>query len=173
MSNNQKSNGNNTGKTLADYQAEESARNKMKNMQDSDSAEPKSTAKVPVQTDTSKNDEAISKEQLVAAHSSESVPAPEPVDLNLLAKQKKFTFTDANGHDWNYTLQFPGIRKVYDMLDESRMPNGIVANTLLWEQYLKEVIVEPHNLKLDVFDHRPGLAELMDAADTFLGEAQG
>lgn len=162
-----------TGKTLAEYQAEEAARNKLQEMEEVEKAETpvkkatKATKKV-VKVPAAPKDE----EQLAVDHPEVGVPQPQPVNLNLMAQSKEFTFTDANGFEWHYTLQFPGIRQVYDMLDEARMANGVLSNTLLWDQYLKYVVVVPHNLKLEDFNKRPGLAELMDEVDTFLGEAQ-
>lgn len=102
----------------------------------------------------------------------QTVPAPEPVKLNMLAKQKKFTFKDAHGYEWKYLFQFPGIKQAWEMIDNARMENGMLSNTKLWEQYCDQVIVEPANLKIDDFNDRPGLVEVMNACDTFLTDSQ-
>lgn len=100
-----------------------------------------------------------------------STPAPQPVQINRLASShnERYTYTDKNGFEWNYTFQFPGVRKAYKMLDDARMSNGGIANSIYYDEVCKEVIIEPRGLSLDSFDERPGLEELMDAADTFLG----
>ena len=113
-------------------------------------------------------------ERLQAEHPvTPAAPAPEPVKLNMLAKQKSFIFKDANGYEWKYLFQFPGIKQAWEMIDNARMENGMLSNTKLWEQYCEQVIVEPANLKIDDFNDRPGLVEVMNACDTFLTDAQG
>jgi hypothetical protein len=97
-------------------------------------------------------------------------PEVAPQTLDLLSHQKEFVFEDKNHYKWRYTLQYPGIRKHLEMLDEAEMSNGTTANSILWEQYLKYVVVVPNNLTLDDFDKRPGLIQLMNACDSFLGE---
>lgn len=112
-------------------------------------------------------------EQLKIDHPQAAMPAPaEPVKLGLLTKQKEYTYTDANGYQWTYTFQFPGMRKLIEMYDEARSAAGGFNNSILYPLYLKHVVVSPVGLTLDVFDNRPGLFELMDAVDSFLGEAQ-
>lgn len=110
-------------------------------------------------------------EQLRQDHPQTQAPAPQPVDLNLLAKQKEFVFTDKNGHKWNYTFQFPGMKKVLSIYDEARLPNGGFDRNTLYESFFQYVIVAPTGLNVDAFDNRPGLFELMDAAESFLNEA--
>lgn len=101
-----------------------------------------------------------------------TAPAPEPVKLNLLAKQKAFTYTDKNGYEWNYLFQFPGVKQMQQMTDNARMSTGFMSLATLYEEYLAKVIVDPAHLTIDDFNDRPGFEEVMNACDTFLGEAQ-
>lgn len=101
-----------------------------------------------------------------------TAPAPEPVKLNLLAKQQKYTYTDKNGYGWDYVFQFPGIKQMQQITDNARMSTGFMSLAILYEEYLKKVIVEPVRLTIDDFNDRPGFDEVMTACDTFLGEAQ-
>lgn len=101
-----------------------------------------------------------------------AVPKPEPVQINRLASShnKDFVYTDKNGYDWHYTFQFPGVKKAYQMLDNARMDNGVTSTAELYDQYIQNVIVAPHGLTIESFDKRPGIEEVTDAIDTFLGE---
>ena len=49
------------------------------------------------------------------------------------------------------------------------MENGQIARSVMYDEMLKSVVVQPHGLTLDDFDNRPGAAELFDAVDSFLG----
>lgn len=111
-------------------------------------------------------------EQVVqnVANGNEPKKPAEPVKIDRLAGNENFTFTDANGYEWQYTFQFPGIRKINEMLDNSKMGNGVISNTIYWQELLDNVVIEPRRLDLDDFDTRPGLTEVMDAADTFCGK---
>lgn len=92
---------------------------------------------------------------------------PETVDR--LRGNQKWVYTDSNGYDWEYEFQFPGIRKAYEIIDNARMENGQIARSVMYDEMLKSVVVQPHGLTLDDFDNRPGAAELFDAVDSFLG----
>lgn len=86
-----------------------------------------------------------------------------------LGKNETWVYKDKNGKEWKYQLQFPGIRKTYEMLDNAKMPNGNLSKSVLYDEYLANVVVEPSGLTLDDFDERPGVEELFDKLDTFLG----
>ena len=98
-----------------------------------------------------------------------AAPLPVPFKIDRLGKNKDYTYTDKNGYEWHYQFQFPGIRKMMAILDDCTLANGTTSNALLWEAYCENVIVQPHGLKLDDFDTRPGLNEVMAAADEFCG----
>lgn len=106
----------------------------------------------------------------VNAPQPQAVPAPKPVELNRLAHNEQYTYTDENGFKWNYTFQFPGTRLALKVLDDSQDENGNIARYIYWDLLLKYVVVAPSGLTLDDFDKRPGLNEVMGAADTFLGK---
>lgn len=89
---------------------------------------------------------------------------------NKFGKQKTVVITDKNGKDWTYKLQYPGMRAAMEILDNSRMPNGLIARSVFADQLLEQVVVEPAGLDVDSFDERPGLSQLIDEADLFLGE---
>lgn len=86
-----------------------------------------------------------------------------------LGKTESWTYTDKNGKDWKYEFQFPGIRKTYEMLDNAKMSNGNLSKSVLYDEYLANVVVSPAGLTLDDFDERPGVEELFDKLDNFLG----
>ena len=50
------------------------------------------------------------------------------------------------------------------------MENGQLAKSVLADEYIRNVVVEPAGLTLDDFDNRPGLNELYNAIDLFLGK---
>ncbi len=89
---------------------------------------------------------------------------------NKFGKQQVVTVTDKEGKDWEYLLQFPGMRAAMEILDNSRMPNGLISRAVYAQELLDQVVVEPANLTVDDFDERPGLSQLIDEADLFLGE---
>lgn len=99
----------------------------------------------------------------------QAAPAPQPVHLDRLSHNENFVYTDKNGYDWNYTFQFPGVRKAYEILDNAQMANGGISSAVLYDGFCQSVIVSPAHLTLDDFDERPGLTEVMNAADSFLG----
>ena len=92
------------------------------------------------------------------------------VSKSKFGKQKTVEIKRTDGETDTYLLQYPGIRKVMEMIDDSMMPNGILARSVYAEQLLKEVVVQPANLTIDDFDEREGLQTLVDEADEFLGE---
>lgn len=85
-------------------------------------------------------------------------------------KQENWKYTDKNGKEWDYKFQYPGMRTTMEILDNSRMANGIVSRTTFADLLLEHVVVEPRNLTIDDFDERPGMNDLIDAADEFLGQ---
>ncbi|MHA3065652.1 hypothetical protein [Lacticaseibacillus saniviri] len=99
----------------------------------------------------------------------ETKKTPEPVKIDRLAHNEDYVYTDKNGYEWKYTFQFPGIRKMQQMLDSSRLDNGVFSEALYNEMLCENVIVVPHGLTLDDFDTRPGYQEVMRAADLFCG----
>ncbi|WP_230678526.1 hypothetical protein [Lacticaseibacillus zhaodongensis] len=104
------------------------------------------------------------------AQPAQSVPTPQPYKIDRLGENKDFTYTDKNGYVWHYTLQFPGLKKMYEILDSSNNDNGTTSQSKLYENYLKFVVVKPAGLTIDSFNTIPGFSELMNAADTFCGE---
>lgn len=93
----------------------------------------------------------------------------EPQKVDRLGKNQEWTFTDDNGYEWHYTFQFPGVMKAYEMLDNARMANGMIAKSILYNEYLENIVVS-EKLELDDMNDRPGLEELFEAMDLFLGE---
>lgn len=93
-----------------------------------------------------------------------------PAKIDRLSGNETFTYKDKNGYEYKYTLQFPGMVKAYEMLDNATMANGIISKAVLMDEYFKNVVVEPRNLTLDKFDELPGAEELYQAIDSFLGE---
>lgn len=94
----------------------------------------------------------------------------EPQTIDRLSGNEVFKYTDKNGYEYEYTLQFPGVVKTWEMMDNATMENGQLAKSVLADEYIRNVIVEPAGLTLDDFDNRPGLNELYNAIDLFLGK---
>lgn len=79
-------------------------------------------------------------------------------------KQENFTATDGT----EYTFQFPGTRKVQEMLDTSKV-RGAVSDLLYNEQIMEHVIVQPLGVNWEYWDEHEGYREVTEAADNFLG----
>jgi hypothetical protein len=90
--------------------------------------------------------------------------------VSKFGQQKEVEIKRADGGVDKYLLQYPGIRKAMEIIDNSTMPNGQLARSIFADQLLEHVIVQPANLSLDDFDEREGINQLVDAADEFLGE---
>lgn len=78
-------------------------------------------------------------------------------------KQEKFKAKDGT----EYTFQFPGTRKVQEMLDGAKT-RGSFSDTFYNEQIMEHVIVAPKT-SWDYWDQHNGYREVTDAADRFLG----
>lgn len=101
----------------------------------------------------------------------QSVQIPEVAKpVSKFGQQKEVEIKRADGGVDKYLLQYPGIRKAMEIIDNSTMPNGQLARSIFADQLLKHVVVQPANLSLDDFDEREGINQLVDAADEFLGE---
>jgi len=115
-------------------------------------------------------------EQVVAAQTVEenavltTAPATPKKPASKFGRQKTVEIKRQDGGIDTYLLQYPGVRKVMEIMDNSTMPNGQIARSAYGDQLLQEVVVDPANLTLDDFDEREGINELIDAADEFLGE---
>lgn len=67
-----------------------------------------------------------------------------------------------------YTFQFPGTRKVQEMLDEASQ-RGSFSNTKYHEDIMEHVIVKPLGVNWEYWDENEGYREVMALADNFLG----
>lgn len=115
----------------------------------------------------SNTNQAVNNAAAKSKEAANNVPVPQ---VSKYGKQEKWTHTDSNGKEWNYTFQYPGMRTAMEILDNSRMSNGIISRTIFADLLLEHVVIEPRNLTIDDFDERPGMNELIDAADEFLGK---
>lgn len=110
-------------------------------------------------------------QQTVPEQSQQPVQIPEVAKpVSKFGQQKEVEIKRADGGVDKYLLQYPGIRKAMEIIDNSTMPNGQLARSIFAEQLLEHVVVQPANLSLDDFDEREGINQLVDAADEFLGE---
>lgn len=101
----------------------------------------------------------------------QSVQIPEVAKpVSKFGQQKEVEIKRADGGVDKYLLQYPGIRKAMEIIDNSTMPNGQLARSIFADQLLEHVVIQPANLSLDDFDEREGINQLVDAADEFLGE---
>lgn len=124
-----------------------------------------------VNQQTSIQQQPVQEQGMMSQNDLPKPPHVQPVIIDRLKKQETFSYKDKNGYEYKYLLQFPGVRRAYEMLDEARGDDGYTSNSKLYDLYCKEVVVEPAGLTLDDFDERPGLQELMNACDRFCGEA--
>lgn len=115
----------------------------------------------------SNTNQAVNNAATKSKEAAENVPVPQ---VTKYGKQENWTYTDKNEKVWEYTFQYPGMRTAMEILDNSRMANGILSRTMFADLLLEHVVVEPRNLTIDDFDERPGMNELIDAADEFLGK---
>ena len=83
----------------------------------------------------------------------------EPQKIDRLGAHEDWTFKDDNGYEWKYTFQFPGLKKAYEMIDNATMANGQVAKSIIFDEYLQ----------IDDLIDRPGVDDLFNAIDSFLG----
>lgn len=66
-----------------------------------------------------------------------------------------------------YTLQHPGVKRAIDIVDETVRDNGNPKVTALYENYMKDVIVDPKT-DWDYWEENEGLQEVMNEVSTFL-----
>jgi len=92
----------------------------------------------------------------------------ERVPLKRMGKTETITVDDFDGPK-EYTFFFPGLRKAHNIVDQSRMGNGVVDNDVYDGRLMKEVIVEPKT-SWDYWDDHEGYGEVMEKADQFLGK---
>lgn len=110
-------------------------------------------------------------QQTVPEQPQQPVQIPEVAKpVSKFGQQKEVEIKRADGGVDKYLLQYPGIRKAMEIIDNSTMPNGQLARSIFADQLLEHVVVQPANLSLDDFDEREGINQLVDAADEFLGE---
>ncbi len=93
----------------------------------------------------------------------------EPQKIDRLGAHEDWTFKDDNGYEWKYTFQFPGLKKAYEMIDNATMANGQVAKSILFDEYLQNVVVSEKLTSVDDLIDRPGVDDLFNAIDSFLG----
>ena len=93
----------------------------------------------------------------------------QPEKIDRLGAHETWTFTDDNGYEWKYEFQFPGLKKAYEMLDDATMANGQIAKSVLFDEYLQNVVVSEKINSVDDLIDRPGVDELYTAIDSFLG----
>lgn len=115
--------------------------------------------------------EELQAQQAVSAQAQQPVQIPEVAKpVSKFGQQKKVEIKRADGGMDEYLLQYPGVRKSMEIIDNSTMPNGQMARSIFADQLLEHVVVQPANLTLDDFDEREGINQLIDEADEFLGE---
>lgn len=93
----------------------------------------------------------------------------EPQKIDRLGAHEEWTFEDANGYKWKYSFQFPGLKRAYEMIDNATMANGQIAKSILFDEYLQNVVVSEKLTSVDDLTDRPGIDDLFNAIDSFLG----
>lgn len=83
--------------------------------------------------------------------------------VSKFGKQHKHT-----AHGVQYIMQFPGTRRVQEILDNS-MVRGQINETIYNEQLMEDVIVQPSGLTFEYWDENDGYREVMKETDRFLG----
>lgn len=98
-----------------------------------------------------------------AVEAKNSIPEEEKTPLKKFGKQETVTVEGVE-----YKFQFPGIRKAQQILDASKMLNGVISDEAYNHQLMEIVIIEPKT-NWDYWDENAGYREVMALADNFLG----
>ena len=56
------------------------------------------------------------------------------------------------------------------MIDNATMANGQIAKSILFDEYLQNVVVSEKLTSVDDLTDRPGIDDLFNAIDSFLGD---
>ncbi|ATU69478.1 hypothetical protein CT113_03630 [Levilactobacillus brevis] len=83
-------------------------------------------------------------------------------------KTNSVTAEDHDGNEVEYKLKYPGLKRQYSMVEESRTVNGSIAMAEFNKQLMQHVIVSP-NIKFDYWDHHDGYQKIMEEGNVFLG----
>ena len=83
-------------------------------------------------------------------------------------KTNSVTAEDHDGNEVEYKLKYPGLKRQYSMVEESRTVNGSIAMAEFNKQLMQHVIVSP-NIKFDYWDHHDGYRKIMEEGNVFLG----
>lgn len=83
-------------------------------------------------------------------------------------KTNSVTAEDHDGNEVEYKLKYPGLKRQYSMVEESRTVNGSIAMAEFNKQLMQHVIVSP-NIKFDYWDHHDGYQKTMEEGNVFLG----
>ena len=83
-------------------------------------------------------------------------------------KTNSATAEDHDGNEVEYKLKYPGLKRQYSMVEESRTVNGSIAMAEFNKQLMQHVIVSP-NIKFDYWDHHDGYQKIMEEGNVFLG----
>lgn len=98
-----------------------------------------------------------------AVEAKNAIPEEEKTPLKKFGKQETVIVEGVE-----YKFQFPGIRKAQQILDGSKMLNGVISDEAYNHQLMETVIVEPKT-NWDYWDENAGYREVMALADNFLG----
>lgn len=102
------------------------------------------------------------KETVKALEAKNAIPEKEKQPLKKFGKQKKVTVAGVE-----YTLQFPGVRRAQQILDNSKT-SGVFRDDAYHTMLMDEIIVDP-KIDWDYWDENEGYIELMGETDIFLG----
>ena len=75
---------------------------------------------------------------------------------------------DHDGSIVNYDFKFPGLERLENMVEDSKMYNGGIAMSEYNKQVMQHVLIST-KIKFDYWDHHDGYATTMQEADVFLG----
>ncbi|WP_143463344.1 hypothetical protein [Levilactobacillus enshiensis] len=87
-------------------------------------------------------------------------------------KTNTATAKDHDGTKIEYTYTYPGLKRQYQMVEESKTVNGSISMAEFNKQLMQRVITSPQ-IKFDYWDHHDGYNPIMTEGNYFLGTVGG
>lgn len=118
---------------------------------------------------TEKTTSRNTKDSNQAGRNNQNRPKVTKMPLARVGKTETYTFEDEDHNKTEYKFFFPGLKNAQLIIDNARMGNGAISEAAYNQGLMEQVIVEP---KTDwgYWNDNAGYAEVMDAADGFLGK---
>lgn len=89
---------------------------------------------------------------------------------SIMGKTKTITIAKGTNHEYQLTLQFPGVVRASEIEDNAANRFGNINFTELMRESLRDVIVSPHIKSLDYWNTHVGFNEVTLAVLRFLND---